>query len=190
MTSPEHRAGDATATGLGMPDFGDRVGRGLAWAAMILAIVGVLIIAALACMLCVTIVARKLFGWQVTGDHELVQILAAVSMSMLFPWCHITGGNVIVDLLTSGLPHRLNVSLDRIGSMLLGAVALLLAWRTGLLAEQTYLRGSFTPLLAVPVWLPQALMVPGLLLTAVVGSYLALKPRAIEERDNISGHAP
>ncbi len=188
MTSSEHRAGDLTVAGLGMPDFEDPLGRALARTAMTLAILGVVVIAALACMLCVTIVARKLLGWQVTGDYELVQILAAVSMSMLFPWCHITGGNVIVDLLTSGLPRRANVALDRIGSLLLGAMALLLAWRTGLLAEQTYVRGSFTPLLAVPVWLPQALMVPGLLLTAMVASYLAFKPGAIEQRDGISEH--
>lgn len=138
-------------------------------------------------MLCVTILARKLLGWQVTGDHELVQIFAAVSMSMLFPWCHLTGGNVIVDLLTVGLPRPVNRVLDRIGSLLLGAMALILAWRTGLLVEQTHARGTFTPLLAWPVWVPQALMIPGLLLTSIVGAYLAVAPRSLEVRDENSG---
>lgn len=183
MTSSDANDRGITAASLGMPTFPDGFGRSIARISLYMAIVGVLIITALAIMLCVTIVARKLLGWQVNGDYELVQVFAALSMSMLFPWCHLTGGNVIVDLLTSGLPRRTNVIFDRIGSLLLGAVALLIAWRTGLLAEQTYNRGSFTPLLAWPLWLPQALMLPGLLLTAISGFYLALFPRALEARD-------
>lgn len=189
MTSTDVKDRGLSAASLGMPAFGDAFGRGIARIAMVMALAGVLVILGLACMLCVTIVARKLFGWQVNGDYELVQVFAALSMSMLFPWCHLTAGNVIVDLLTSGLPRRANLMLDRIGSLLLGAVALLLTWRTGVLAQQTYAHGSFTPLLAWPLWVPQALMLPGLFLTAVSGFYLAVMPRAIEERDQSTGHA-
>jgi TRAP-type C4-dicarboxylate transport system permease small subunit len=187
MSTTQPDAGGLSAVGLGMPPFADPFGRVLGRTSLVLAIVGVLIICGLAAMLCVTIVARKLLGWQVTGDHELVQISAAVSMSMLFPWCHMTGGNVIVDLLTAGLPRHVNRALDRIGSLLLGVMALVLAWRTGLLVEQTLARGTFTPLLAWPVWIPQALMIPGLLLTFVIGVYLAVVPRAIQLRDDNSG---
>lgn len=185
--STTQAAGGVSAVGLGMPPFADPYGRALGRTSLALAIIGVGIICALAAMLCVTIVARKLFGWQVTGDYELVQVFAAVSMSMLFPWCHLTGGNVIVDLLTAGLPHNVNRFLDRVGSLLLGLMALVLAWRTGLLVEQTLARGTFTPLLAWPVWIPQALMIPGLLLTFVVGVYLAVFPRALQVRDGYSG---
>jgi TRAP-type C4-dicarboxylate transport system permease small subunit len=170
-----------------MPPFSDAFGRTLGRTGLVLAALGVLIICAMAIMLCVTIVARKLLGWQVTGDHELVQVFAAVSISMLFPWCHLVGGNVIVDLLTSGLPRSANSLLDRLGSLLLGIMALVLAWRTGLLVEQTHARGTFTPLLAWPIWIPQALMIPGLLLTFVVGVYLAVVPRSLEIRDKASG---
>ena len=187
MASSVPHPGGLRATGLGMPQFPDVFGRALGRTSLVLAVFGVLIICALAVMLCVTIVARKLLGWQVTGDHELVQIFAAVSMSMLFPWCHLTGGNVIVDLLTSRLPDAANRALDRVGSLLLGAMALILAWLTGLLVEQTYARGTFTPLLAWPVWIPQALMIPGLLLTGVVGVYLALVPRSLRIRDETAG---
>lgn len=182
MTKPTEMGG-VNATDLGMPPFADPVGRALGGVSMVMAIVGVLVICGLAGMLCITIFARKLLGWQVTGDHEIVQILAAVSVSMLFPWCHLTGGNVIVDLLTSGLPARANRALDRTGSLFLGLMALLLAWRTGLLVEQTMARGTFTPLLALPVWIPQAMMIPGLLLTAIVAGYLALSAKGIDARD-------
>lgn len=187
MSTTQADAGGLSAVGLGIPPFADPFGRLLGRTSLVLAIVGVLIICGLAAMLCVTIFARKLLGWQVTGDHELVQIFAAVSMSMLFPWCHLTGGNVIVDLLTTGLPRHVNRALDRIGSLLLGLMALVLAWRTGVLVDQTMSRGTFTPLLALPVWVPQALMIPGLLLTFVVGAYLALAPRALQLRDESTG---
>lgn len=187
MSVPDQRPGAISAVDLGMPPFPDAFGRTLGRIALVLAMMGVLIICALAIMLCVTIVARKLLGWQVTGDHELVQIFAAVSVSMLFPWCHLVGGNVIVDLLTSGLPRKANRLLDRFGSLLLGLMALVLAWRTGLLAEQTLARGTFTPLLAWPVWIPQAMMIPGLLLTFIIGVYLAIAPRSLEMRDEMSG---
>ena len=183
MSVSEPHTGALSAVGLGMPPFPDAFGRTLGRTTLVLALLGVLIISALAVMLCVTIVARKLLGWQVNGDYELVQVFAAVSMSMLFPWCHITGGNVIVDLLTAGLPRHVNRGLDRIGSLLLAVMALVLAWRTGLLVQQTMAHGTFTPLLAWPVWIPQALMLPGLLLTSVVGVYLALAPRALQVRD-------
>lgn len=179
-TSPETSRSDASV-------FSGAVGRALEAASRVLAIVGVLVICGLAMLLCVTIVGRKLFSWQVMGDHELVQIFAAVSVSMLFPWCHITGGNVIVDLLSTRFPAALNRWLDRIGSLLLGCVALLLAWRTGLLAEQSYARGSFTPLLAWPIWVPQMLMIPGLVLTGIVGLHLAFAPGALAERDAAAG---
>lgn len=148
-----------------------------------LAVLGVAIVSGLAVMLVVTIVARKLLGWQVTGDHEIVRMFAAVSMSLVFPWCHLTAGNITVDLLTSGLPRGATRALDRIGSFLLGAMAALLAWRTGALAAASHASGAFSPLLAWPVWLFQALMVPGLILTALSGFYVALAPGAMSARE-------
>ena len=187
MAPSDPPPGGLSAASLGMPPFEDAFGRALGRSTLVLAILGVLLICGLAVMLCVTILARKLLGWQVTGDYEIVQITAAVSMSLLFPWCHLTGGNVIVDLLTNGLPRPVNRVLDRIGSLLLGTMALLLAWRTSSLVGQTYDRGTFTPLLAVPLWIPQVLMIPGLLLTAVASLYLAADPRALQVRDESAG---
>lgn len=187
MATSNPLPGGLSAASLGMPPFEDAFGRALGRTTMVLAILGVLLICLLACMLCVTILARKLLGWQVTGDYEIVQITAAVSMSLLFPWCHLTGGNVIVDLLTNGLPRPVNRVLDRIGSLLLGAMALILAWRTSSLVGQSYGHGGFTPLLAVPLWIPQLMMIPGLLLTSLVGVYLAVGPRALQVRDESAG---
>ncbi|WP_198289610.1 TRAP transporter small permease [Paracoccus sp. N5] len=143
---------------------------------------GVLTLCGLALMLTFTIVVRKLFSWQVNGDNEIVRMFAAFSITALFPWCQLTGSNIVVDLLTSGLPARKNRILDQIGSLLLGAVLLVLTWRTGLLVLESRASGAFSPLLAWPVWMFQALMLPGLLLTAINGFYLGLSPRAMTLR--------
>ncbi len=186
MARRQGERGHSFAARHGAPMFGDALGRGMAGAATAMAIGGVAIIAGLAVMLCVTIVARKLLGWQVNGDYEIVQLAAALSVSMLFPWCHLTGGHVIVDLATARLPARVNLGLDRIGSFLLAAMCLLLAWRTGVLAELSLSQGAFTPILSLPVWLAQAAMLPGLLLSAAIGLYLALAPRAMMDRNRIA----
>lgn len=169
------------------PLFRDPMGRLLVRLSWALAVGGVLVLTGLAVMLIVTIVARKLFGWQVSGDHEIVRMFAAVSVPLLFPWCHIVGGNIVVDLLTTRFPAAANRVLDQIGSVLLALVMLLLAWRTGVLAAESHASGAFSPLLAWPVWLFQVLMLPGLVLTAINGLYLGLMPGAMDARADFSG---
>jgi TRAP-type C4-dicarboxylate transport system permease small subunit len=150
------------------------------------AIVGGLIVVGLAVMLVVSIASRKLFLWQVSGDYEIVEMASALAVSLLFPWCQVAGGNVAVDLLTARLPGRWNAALDRIGSALLGAVILVLVWRTGVLALSTLKIGAFSATLAWPVWIWQALMLPGLLLTAANAFFTALVPGALATRNALA----
>jgi len=63
-------------------------------------------------------------------------------------------------------------------------MAALLAWRTGVLAVGSHASGAFSPLLTWPVWLFQALMVPGLTLTALCGFYVALAPGSMTARES------
>ena len=151
-----------------------------------MAIMGTLIITGLAVMLVITIVARKMLGWQVTGDHELVRMFGAVAVSMMLPWCHIVGGNVVVDLLTTGVPKPIRDLMDRIGSLLLAAVMMLLAWRTGVLVQGSLASGSFSPMLAWPVWIFQFAMLPGLIMTGLSALYVALAPGALTARDHLN----
>lgn len=168
---------------MNIPAFTDPVGRFLGRTSWVLAILGALIITGLAVLLVVTIFARKMLGWQVTGDHELVRMFGAAGVSMMLPWCHLVGGNVVVDLLTVGLPKSVRDLMDRFGSVLLAAVMLLLAWRTGLLAQGSQAAGSFSPMLAWPVWIFQVAMIPGLLLTGINALYVAVAPGALAARE-------
>lgn len=148
------------------------MGRLSKWAA----ILGGLMLCGLAIMLVVTIVGRKLFTWQVNGDYEIVQMVGALATSLLFPWCHLTAGNISVDVFTQRLPQIARSALDRFGSVLLAVLALLLAWRTLVLAIENEASGSMSAVLGWPVWLFQASLMPGLLLTAFVAAFLAIFP--------------
>lgn len=172
------------------PVFSDALGRTLHAVSKVAAVLGGLILVGLSAMLCITIFSRKVFLWQVAGDYELVQMFGALAGSLLFPWCAIVGGNVVVDLLTAGLPKGLNRALDRFGYLLLGAMTLLLAWRTGVLAVESRDSYSISAMLSWPLWVWQALMVPGLALTGIISLYMALAPRALAEREAASEEGP
>ncbi len=139
------------------------------WAALL----GGLMLCGLAIMLVVTIVSRKLFFWQVNGDYEIVQMLGALATSLLFPWCHLTSGNIAVDIFTDNLPRAARNFLEGLGSLLLAVLAALLAWRTGVLAVENEASGLISAVLGWPVWMFQASLIPGLFLTAFVAVYVA-----------------
>lgn len=172
---------------LSAPLFRDPYGSALVRLSWAMAVAGMLVLTGLAVMLIVTIVARKLLGWQVTGDYEIVRMFAAISVSLMFPWCHITGGNIVVDLLTTRFPSEANRMLDRLGSVLLALLMVLLTWRTALLAIESYQSGAFSPLLTWPVWIFQVLMLPGLVVTSINAFYLGLMPGAMATREDFSG---
>jgi TRAP-type C4-dicarboxylate transport system permease small subunit len=138
------------------------------------AIVGGFVFLALVIMLIVTIIGRKLFNWQVPGDVELVQMGAAFAAAPFFAWCHLMRGDVKVDFLTQNLPPRWINFLDGVGSLLIGLFGTLLSWRTVAQAFGSAKNGEISAILAWPVWIPQALMVPGFVLLALTGFYIAV----------------
>jgi TRAP-type mannitol/chloroaromatic compound transport system permease small subunit len=120
----------------------------------------------------VSIDGRKLFALPVPGDVEMLQMCAAFASSAFFAYCHLVGGDVKVDFFTHNLAPRKVALLDAFGSLLVGLFGTLIAWRTaaGALAVQEV--GETSAVLAVPIWIAQALMVPGFLLLAAAGFYL------------------
>jgi TRAP-type mannitol/chloroaromatic compound transport system permease small subunit len=155
----------------GRSDFG-RGGRMLLLVTKYVAIAGGLVFVALVAMSLVSIVGRKLFALPVPGDVEMLQMCAAFASSAFFAYCHLVGGDVKVDFFTHNLAPRKVALLDAFGSLLVGLFGTLIAWRTaaGALAVQEV--GETSAVLAVPIWIAQALMVPGFLLLAAAGFYL------------------
>ncbi len=148
-------------------------GRMLIELARWLAITGGLVFVALVAMEIVSITGRKLFAWTVPGDVEVLQMCAAFASASFFAWCHLVGGDIKVDFFTHNLAPRNVARLDALGSFLVGAFGALIAWRSAVGAISLEEVGETSAILGWPVWLAQALMVPGFVLLALAGFYMA-----------------
>lgn len=156
------------------PAFGP-AGRVLLGAARQLAIAGGLVFVALVAMSLTSIVGRKLFSWPVPGDVEMLQMCAAFASASFFGWCHLVDGDVKVDFFTHNLSPRVVAAMDAVGSLLVGLFGALLAWRTAAGALAVREVGETSAVLGWPVWIAQALMVPGFAVLAAAGFYMCVQ---------------
>lgn len=166
----EPQAGGAVLPGVG---FGP-AGRALLRVSKVLAIAGGLVFVALVAMEIASIVGRKLFSAPVPGDVEILQMCAAFASAAFFAYCHLARGDVKVDFFTHNLAPGRIALLDALGSLLVGLFGALIAWRTAAGALSLKEAGETSAVLGWPVWLAQALMVPGFALLALAGFYLAV----------------
>ena len=151
------------------------VGRGLLLVCKVAASGGGLIFTALVVMSIVSITGRKLFGMPVPGDVELLQLCAAIAGSTFFAYCHLVRGDVMVDFFTQRWhPAAIHV-LDGIGSLLVAGFGGVIAWRTAASALTVKASGEETMLLGLPQWWGPMLMVPGFVLLALAGLYMAMQ---------------
>ncbi len=139
-----------------------------------LAIAGGLVFVGLVAMSIVSIVGRKLFAWVVPGDVELLQMCAAFAASSFFAYCHMINGDVKVDFFTHNLAARKVARLDAFGSLLVGLFGAVIAWRTAAGALALKDVGETSAILGWPVWVAQALMVPGFAMLAAAGFYMCV----------------
>ena len=137
------------------------------------AIAGGLVFVALVAMSIVSIVGRKLFSTPVPGDVELLQVCSAFDASAFFAYCHLNGGDVKVDFFTHNMAASKIHFLDAIGSLLVGLFGALIAWRATAGALSIKEAGETTMILGWPLWIGQILMVPGFVLLALAGLYMA-----------------
>jgi len=148
-------------------------GQALRACARWLALAGGVVFIGLVLMSIASIVGRKVASAPVPGDVELLQMCAAFASASFFAWCHLNHGDVKVDFFTHKLPAATVNRLDGFGSLLVGLFGALIAWRSlaGALNVREY--GETSPILALPMWWAQVLMVPGFVLLALAGFYMA-----------------
>ena len=147
-------------------------GRALLKLTKLVAIAGGLIFVGLVGMSIVSIVGRKLFGFVVPGDVEVLQMGAACAAAAFFAYCHMIHGDVKVDFFTHNLAPRRVALLDALSSLLVGLFGALIAWRTAVGAVSLKEVHETSAILGWPVWLAQALMVPSFVLMAIAGFYM------------------
>lgn len=138
----------------------------LAWA-------GGLVFVGLVLLSIYSIVALKVFVVSVAGEVEIMQMAAAFASASFFAYCHLHGGDVKVDFFTAKASARTTHALDALGSALVALFGAFISWRTWEGALAIRASGETSMLLGWPLWLAQALMVPGFVLLCVAGLYMA-----------------
>jgi TRAP-type C4-dicarboxylate transport system permease small subunit len=116
------------------------------------ALIGGLLLLAIALMTSYSAGAGWLFGKPLPGDVELVEMLTAVSVFMFLPYCQIAGANVTADLFTAGASPRTVARLELLGAVVALGFSVLLLWRMydGLLSYRQYV--ETTTILKIPIW--------------------------------------
>ena len=145
------------------------------------------LLACLAALTTVSIVGRWLASQPVTGDVELVQLGIAAAIALFLPYCQLHGSHLIVDFFTARSSGRSQRVLDTLAARTAGAVFVLLAWRATVGVLDLHRAGETTMVLGVPLWLPYAVMIPGLALAGVAG--LLQPPRTSSRANVMSGTA-
>jgi TRAP-type C4-dicarboxylate transport system permease small subunit len=150
-------------------------GRMLRSTSRVLALLGGLVFIGLVLMSIVSIVGRKVASAPVPGDVELLQMCASFASASFFAWCHLNHGDVKVDFFTQKLRERTIRRLDAFGSLLVAVFGAAVAWRSLVGALNLLEYQETSPILGLPVWIAQMLMVPGFVLLTLAGLYMAAR---------------
>jgi len=151
----------------------DKVEHYLIMAGKTMAISGGMLFIALIAMSLVSIIGRKLGFGSVTGDIELMQAGTAVAATAFLPYCTLLGEHIKVDFFTENMRDSLKRPIDGVAEVLFAIVSGVLVWRTILSAIATHESEEVTTLVSLPLWIPTALLVPGLFLMMVCAAYRA-----------------
>ncbi len=165
---------DAGAVGATQPEVpASRSESLLGRASSALAILGGAVLVALAAVVTAGIGGRWLFGQEVPGAFELVQVGVAVSAFLFLPICQLRNGNVIVDSLTARANPRTRGALDATWASIYAAVAGFLAWRIALGGEETLRSGTVTSMLQLPFGWAIIVGAAALLFLAAISLFVA-----------------
>jgi TRAP-type C4-dicarboxylate transport system permease small subunit len=162
---------EAVATSVLHDQFGP-FGHRLLAVSKFFAAVGSLAFVALVIMSLISIVGRKLFSMPVPGDMEILMMVAAFASATFFAYCHLENGDVKVDFFTAHARPQIVHRLDALGSLLVGLFGVVIAWRSWVGAMSLREAAETSPILAWPIWVVQASMVPGFILLAIAGLYM------------------
>jgi TRAP-type C4-dicarboxylate transport system permease small subunit len=90
------------------------------------ALLGGLLLLAIALMTSYSAAAGWLFGKPLPGDVELVEMFTAISVFMMLPYCQLTGANVTADIFTAHAGKRTVAVLELVAALVaLASLALL-----------------------------------------------------------------
>ncbi len=136
-----------------------------------------LIVAALVTL--VDVVGRKLFSLSLVGAFEFLQIALGISIFCFLPHCQLAGGNVAIHLFSRSWPSWLLRLSEALANLLYAFFAALLLARGLERAADLWRYGETTQMLAYPLWLSFAVVLPALALLLWTCLHCLLAPAAV-----------
>lgn len=133
------------------------------------AVVGGLVLVAMAGMTVVSVVGRAFFSHPILGDVELVQLGCAVVVASFLPYTQFRRANLIVDFFTAHAAPGTQRMMDAFGTLLYTLSLALILWRVAVGAQAMHASQESSMLMELPLWWPYALMLPGLSLSVLIG---------------------
>ncbi|MDT7838021.1 TRAP transporter small permease [Aquabacterium sp. OR-4] len=133
------------------------------------AALGALVLLAIAGMTTVSVIGRALFAHPILGDVELVQLGGAVVVACFLPYTQMRRANIIVDFFTTRASAAAQQRMDLAGTALYTVVMALVLWRVAVGGIDIHAAQERSMLMDLPLWLPYALMLPGLALCVLIG---------------------
>jgi TRAP-type C4-dicarboxylate transport system permease small subunit len=144
--------------------------------ARVLAVLGGLLMLAVALLSTASVVLRWATTQPIQGDFEIVSIGGGLAVFLCLPWAQRCGANIMVDSFTTKAPGWFNRALDGLWSLVFGGVCVVLAWRMTLGAQDTIGSGTVSMVLSLPYGWAMALAAGCFAVTAVVALATAFKP--------------
>ncbi len=121
----------------------------VAWTAA-LAMVGSLLVIAVALIVMTSVVRRWLTDDVIFGTVEIVEIATALAVFSFLPLCQARRGNVVVDTFTAKLPRRARHGLDALWDLTYAALIAVLSWRLALGALDAFASQTTSMVLGIP----------------------------------------
>ncbi|WP_310611742.1 TRAP transporter small permease [Limnohabitans sp.] len=149
------------------------------------ATIGGVVLVAIASVTVVSVVGRAFFSHPILGDVELVQLSCAVVVASFLPYTQFRHANIIVDFFTTHASERTQSKLDAFGTLLYTLVMALVAWRVAVGGVDIKANQETSMLMALPLWIPYMLMVPGLVLCSVIGFVQTLQHLGLIAKEEV-----
>lgn len=149
----------------------DPAGRLLDLLCRFVGVCGGIVLVAMACMTVISVVGRSAFNSPILGDVELSQLAVAICISCFLPYTQLHKSNIIVDFFTVRASAASHAVMDGLGALLFAIAMALIAWRVYEGGISLYHSGEVSMLMSLPIWLSYMAMLPGLVLSSLVGLY-------------------
>lgn len=150
----------------------DPVGRVLFTITRFFAILGGLVLCAMAVLTTVSVTGRSFLNAPVTGDFELIGIGTGVCVFLFLPYCHLTKQNVLVDFFLDNAPERVKSFFDTVANFIYTVIIAIMTWRMSIGGRDLYEVDEMTLIMEIPRWwtFPAALVCLVLLLAVCLYS--------------------